>query len=129
MSGLRVNYSVNIENCFSYTCYQIRIFHSKFVIIIALCLYLENNNFHLSLLSVFKMNDTFNFEDKFLYIFIGYQTRFFHSKSLILIVLCLVLTNSLFQQNLLRGLSLNYSVTIENYFSYTFSCYLRDPKC
>ena len=42
------------------------------------------------------MNDIVNFEDNFLYIFISYQTRIFHSKSVILIVLFLVLTNSLF---------------------------------
>ena len=44
----------------------------------------------------FKMNDTVNFENKCLYIFSGYRTIIFHSKSVILIVLCLVLTNSLF---------------------------------
>ena len=40
--GLRVVYSVNIENYFLYTCYQTRIFHSKYVILIALCLVLTN---------------------------------------------------------------------------------------
>ena len=54
------------------------------------------NNLHQFLLSVLKMNDTVNFEDNFLYSFSGYQNRIFHSKSVILIVLCLVLTNSLF---------------------------------
>ena len=56
----------------------------------------DKNHFHPILLSVFKINDAVNFEDNFLYNFSGYQTRIFHSKSLILIVLCLVLTNSLF---------------------------------
>ena len=35
------------------------------------------------------MNDTVNFDDNFLYIFSGYQTWIFHSKPVILIVLCL----------------------------------------
>ena len=54
------------------------IFHSKSVIIIGLRLDLAENIFHQFLPSVFKMNDTSNFEDKFLYIFSGYQTRTFH---------------------------------------------------
>ena len=86
------------------------------------------NNFHRFLISVFKMNDTVNFEDNFLYIFSGYQTRILHSKSVILIVLCLVLTKKFtFKKKLLGGFRVNYSVNIENYFSYTFSCYLRYP--
>ena len=72
------------------------------------------------------MNDTVNFEDNFLYIFSGYQTRIFHSKSLILIVSCLVFTKSLFSTILLGALRVNYSVNIEKK-SYNFSCYLRDP--
>ena len=63
-----------------------------------LVLYLDlaKNNFHQFLLSGFKMNDTINFEDNFLYIFSVYQTRIFHSKSVIFNLLCLVLTKSLF---------------------------------
>ena len=38
------------------------------------------NDFHKFLLSVFKMNDTFNFEDNFWYIFSGYQIIIFHLK-------------------------------------------------
>ena len=71
-------------------------FYSKSVIMLVLCLDLNENHFHLFLLSVFEMNDTANFEDYFLYIFSGYQTIIFHSKSAILIVLYLVLTNSTF---------------------------------
>ena len=52
----------------------------------------------------------------FLYIFSGDQTIIFYSKSVILIVLCLVLTNSLLSTILLRGLRLNYSVNIETIF-------------
>ena len=44
-TGLRVNYSVNIENYFSYTCYQTRIFHSKSAILIVLCLVLIDSLF------------------------------------------------------------------------------------
>ena len=87
------------------------------------------NHIHPFLLSVLKMNDTANFEDNFLCIFSGYQTRIFHSKSVILILLCLVLTIVYFQPFLLGDLRVNYSVNIENYFSNTFSCYFRDPSC
>ena len=54
------------------------------------------NIFSLFLISAFKINDTVNLEDNLLYIFSCYQTIIFHSKSVILIVFCLVLTNSLF---------------------------------
>ena len=81
---------------------------------------------HQYLLAVYKMNDTVNFKDNFFYILSGYQTRIFHTKSVILILLCLVLTKSILQF-LLGGLRLNYSVNIKNQFSYTFSCYLFDP--
>ena len=40
------------------------IFHSKSVILLALCLYLEKNHFHKFSLSAFKMNDTVDFKDK-----------------------------------------------------------------
>ena len=72
------------------------------------------------------MNDTVNFEDNFLCIFSGYQIKNFHSKSVILIVLCLVLTKKLFSTIFTHGLRVIYSVNIENYFSCTFSCYLRN---
>ena len=62
---------------------------------VVLCLDLAKNRFRPFLLSVFKMNGTVNFEDNLLYIFSGYQTIIFYSKSVILIVLCLVLTNNL----------------------------------
>ena len=75
------------------------------------------------------MNDTVDSEDNFFASFSRYQTRIIHSKSVILIVLCLVFTNSLFSTILLDGLRLIYSVNIENYFSYIFSCYLRDRYC
>ena len=32
-----------------------------------------------------------------------------------------------FNKFLLGGLRLNYSINIENFFPYIFSCYLRDP--
>ena len=54
------------------------------------------NHFRQFLLSVFKMNDTVNFEDNFFVHFSGYQTRTLHSKSVVIIALCLVLTNSFF---------------------------------
>ena len=73
------------------------------------------------------MNDNVNFEDKLFVHFSGYQTRTLHSKPIILIVLCLVLTKSLFSTILLGGLRVNYYVNIENYFPYTFSYYLHDP--
>ena len=44
------------------------------------------NHYHQLLISVFKMNDTVDFEYNFLYIFSGYQTRILHSKSVIFIV-------------------------------------------
>ena len=44
-------------------------------------------------LSVFKMNDTVDFEDKH---FCGYQTIIFHSNSIILIIICSVLENCIF---------------------------------
>ena len=47
-----------------------------------------------------------------LYVFSGYKTRMFHSKCVILTLLCLVLTNILFQQCLPSGLRVNYSVNI-----------------
>ena len=59
------------------------------------------------------MNDTVSFEDRFLYNFSGYQTRILHSKFLTLILLCLVLTNSLFSTILSGGLSVNYPPNIE----------------
>ena len=62
------------------------------------------------------MNGTVNFENIFLYNFSGYQTIIFHSKSVILIVVCLVLTNSLFSIILLGDLKVNYSVNIETIF-------------
>ena len=40
-------------------------FHSKSVIMLVLYLDLVKDCFHQLLLSVFKMNDTVNFEDKF----------------------------------------------------------------
>ena len=64
------------------------------------------------------MNDNVNSKDNFFYNFSGYQTRIFHSKSVILILLCLVLTNSLFSIILLGGLRVNYSVNIEENVSY-----------
>ena len=39
------------------------VFHSKSVIMLVLYLYLAKNCFHQFLLSVFKINDTVNFED------------------------------------------------------------------
>ena len=45
------------------------IFHSKSVSILVFCLGLGKTHFHQFLLSVFKMNDTVNFEDFFLYTF------------------------------------------------------------
>ena len=54
-------------------------------------------NYFINFYSVFlKMNDTVDFGDKTLYNFSGYQTKIFHLKSSLLIVLCLVLTNILF---------------------------------
>ena len=54
-------------------------------------------HFHPFSLSIFKMNDILLIlKIYFLYTFSGYQTRIFLSKSVILIVLCLVFTNSLF---------------------------------
>ena len=63
---------------------------------LVLCLDLEKNHLHQFLLSVFKINGTVDFEDKFLVHFSGYQIIIFHSKSVILIVLWLVFTNSSF---------------------------------
>ena len=60
------------------------------------CLYLEKTDFHQFLLSVFKINDTVNFEYNFFVHFNGDQTIILHSKSVILIISCLVLTDSLF---------------------------------
>ena len=40
------------------------IFHSKSIIMLVLCLVLKKNDFHQFLLSVLKINDTVNFEDK-----------------------------------------------------------------
>ena len=73
-----------------------RIFHSKSVIVLVLSLGLTKKYFHqfysvflkLMILLILKITCLYNFS--------GYQTRIFHSKSVILIVLCLVLTNSLF---------------------------------
>ena len=48
--------------------------------------------------------------------FSGYKSRIFHSKSTILTVLCLVLTNISFSTFFLCGLRVDYSVKIENYF-------------
>ena len=52
----------------------------------------------------------------FLYVSSGYQNRIFHSKYVILIVLCLVSTKILFSTILLGGLRVNYSVNIETIF-------------
>ena len=41
------------------------IFHSKYVIMLVSCLDLEKEYFHQFLLTVFKMNDTVNFEEVF----------------------------------------------------------------
>ena len=73
------------------------------------------------------MNYTANFEHNVLYNFSGYQTRIFHSKYVIMILLCLVLTNSLFPTILLGGLRANYFIKVEDYFSYVFGCYLCFP--
>ena len=54
------------------------------------------NHVHPFLLSVFKINDTVDFEDNVLVHFGGYQSIILYSKSIILILLCLVLTKSLF---------------------------------
>ena len=72
------------------------IFHSKSLIMLVLCLVLEKHYFQQSLISVFKMNDTVDFEDNILYILVVYQIIIFHSKSVTLIILCLVLINSSF---------------------------------
>ena len=82
---------------------------------LVLYLVLEKNHFHPFLL-IKKMDDTVNFEDNFLYNFSRYRTNFFLSKYVILIVSCLVLTNSLFSTILLGGLRINYSVNIETIF-------------
>ena len=63
---------------------------------------MEKKSFHQILLSVFKMYDTVNLEDNFLYILSGYQTIIIHSKYVILFVLCLILTNSLFSTIFIR---------------------------
>ena len=106
ISGSRINYSVNIENYFLYTCYQNIIFHSKSVILIVLCLVLTHSSWlyyawfwqtvycQQFLISGSRINYSVNIENYFLYT--CYQNRIFHSKSVILIVLCLVLTHSLF---------------------------------
>ena len=93
------------------------LFNSKSVIMLVLCLDLARNHFHQILLNVFKINDTVDFEITFLHISSGYQTRILHSKYVLLIVLCLVFTNRFFQQFLLSGSRVNYSVNIENYLS------------
>ena len=63
---------------------------------LVLCLDLTKNIFHQFLLSVFKMNDNVYFEDNFIVQFKWLSNHNYHSKYVILIVLCLVLTNSLF---------------------------------
>ena len=60
---------------------------------LVLCLVLIRNDVHQFVLSVFKMNDTVNFEENFYVHFSGDQTRIFYSKYVILIVLGLVLKN------------------------------------
>ena len=52
--------------------------------------------FRQSSMSVFKMNDTVNFEDNLFVNFSGYQTRTFHSNFVTVILLCPVLINSIF---------------------------------
>ena len=74
------------------------------------------NHFHQVLLSVLKMNDTVNNYDNCFVHFSGYQNRTFHSKSVVIIKLCLVLKKSLFSTIFLNGLRVNHSVNIENYF-------------
>ena len=92
------------------------IFHSKSVIMIVLCLDWAKKHFHQFLLCFFLKNDTVNFQDNYFVGFSGYQTRIFHSKSIILNLLCLILTTVYIQQFLLVGLRVNYSVNIETIF-------------
>ena len=87
----------------------------------------SKNKYHQFLLILFKMSDTVNFEDIFLYISTFYQTRMFHSNSVILIVFAWFLQTVYFHQYLLGGVRVNDSISIENHFPYSFSCYLCDP--
>ena len=79
------------------------------------------NHFHPFLPSVFLINDTVGFEDKFLYIFSCYQTRIFHSKYVIPIVLCLVMTNILFLK-IIWWFECKLYRYYWKLFSYTFYC-------
>ena len=78
------------------------IFHSKSVIMLVLCLFLAKKYFNQFSLSVLKMNDTVNFKDNVFVHFQWLSNQNFHSESVILIVLCLVLTDSLFSTNFTR---------------------------
>ena len=80
----------------SYLLLYFGIFHSKSVIMLVLCLDLARIIF-INFYSLFsKWMILLILRITFLYIVCGYQTRIFHSKSVILIVLYLDLTNSLF---------------------------------
>ena len=62
------------------------------------------------------MNDTYNLENKVLSKFSGYQTRIFRSKSVILIVLCLVLTNIVFSKHFTQWFKANIPIILRNIF-------------
>ena len=70
--------------------------HSKCVILLGLCLFLAKNVFINFYSVLFKWMILLIMNITFLYSFSCYKTRIFLSKPIILIVLCLVLTNSLF---------------------------------
>ena len=67
-----------------------------------LCLDLAKNDSHKFLLSVFKWMLLFILKITVLSLFHGYQTKNLYSKSIIMVVLFLVLTNSLFTKNCTR---------------------------
>ena len=81
---------------------------------LVLCLDLAKKCFRPFLLSVFKLIIGLILKITFRFIFSGYKNIIFHSKYVILIESCLVLTNSLFSINFLGGLKINCSVIIEN---------------
>ena len=86
-----------------------------------------NDLFSSIFLSGFNLKYLAGLEDNCLYIFSGYQTLVLHSKSVILLVLCLVLANSLFSTILLGGLRVNYSVNIGKKKFVIFCFYLCIP--
>ena len=49
------------------------------------------------------------------------KTRIFHTKSVILLGLCLFLENDWFSSFLIVGFKVNYTVNMENSFLYVFS--------